>query len=632
MTKIDLPKVAAKYAEDSKNIDQRIILCAGTGCVANGALKLRDALVEEISKAGINVGVTMEACNGDHDQNVYVSKSGCQGFCQQGPLLRIEPNGILYCQARPENAADIVEKTLKNNELIETLLYKNPATGERCKGNEDIPFYNRQTTVVMENATIDPEDINEFIAKEGYKGAEKAVLEMSSQEVVDEVLESGIRGRGGGGFPTGLKWKFTLHSPNKDTKRYVICNGDEGDPGAFMDRSVMEGNPHAVIEGMIIAAKAIGADEGYIYVRAEYPLAVARLGVAIAQAEEAGILGENIFGSEMNFKLHVMEGAGAFVCGEETALIASIEGKRGEPQPKPPFPAVKGLWGKPTVINNVETLASIGSIIAKGAGSYKEVGTEKSPGTKTFALTGHVANTGLIEVPFGTTLREIVEEIGGGITNNKGELGKNEFKSVQIGGPSGGCLTKEMLDLPLDFDSLKSVGAMVGSGGLVVMNDTTCMVNIAKFFLEFTLEESCGKCTPCRVGNKRLLEMLTDITEGRGTMEHIEKLRNLATTIKETSLCGLGQTSPNPVLSTLKYFEDEYLAHIQDKKCPAGACSDLITYHITDACVGCTMCARKCPADCITGARKELHVIDTDACIKCGACEDVCKFNAVVKI
>ncbi len=632
--KIDLQQVTADYQAKSAKVDRRIVLCAGTGCVAGGALKLRDALVEEIKKAGMNVGITLEECFDSQQEkdNIYLSKSGCQGFCQQGPLLRIEPDGILYCKAKADRAADIVEKTLKNDEIIEDLLYVNPTTGEKNKGNEDIEFYKRQQTVVMANATIDPEDINEFIAKGGYAGAEKAVTQMTSQEVVDEVIESGIRGRGGGGFPTGLKWKFTLHSSNKDPKRYVICNGDEGDPGAFMDRSVMEGNPHAVIEGMMIAAKAIGADEGYIYVRAEYPLAVERLNIAIEQAEKAGVLGEGVFGTDFNFKLHVMEGAGAFVCGEETALIASIEGKRGEPTPKPPFPAVKGLWGKPTCINNVETLASIGGIIAKGAAEYKKVGTEKSPGTKTFALTGHVANTGLIEVPFGTTLREIVEEIGGGVTDNKGNVGKAKFKSVQIGGPSGGCLTKEMLDMPLDFDSLKEVGAMVGSGGLVVMNDSTCMVNIAKFFLEFTLEESCGKCTPCRVGNTRLYEMLNDVTEGRATMETLEKLRHLAQTIKETSLCGLGQTSPNPVLSTLKYFEDEYIAHIKDNKCPAGVCTNLITYHINDKCVGCTMCARKCPAECISGERKQLHVIDTDKCIKCGACIDACKFNAVEKI
>lgn len=631
--KINLEAIAADYTERSGKIDRRLILCAGTGCVAGGALKLRDALVEEVAKAGMNVGITMEACKGEHEKSIYVSKSGCQGFCQQGPLLRIEPDGILYCKAKPEDAADIVNKTIGNGEIIEKLLYVNPADKTRCKGNEDIPFYNRQTTVVMANATIDPEDISEYIAKGGYKGAEKAILGMTSEDVVEDIIKSGIRGRGGGGFPTGMKWKFTLNTSNPDPKRYVICNGDEGDPGAFMDRSVMEGNPHAVIEGMMIAAKAIKADEGYIYVRAEYPLAIERLNVAIKQAEEAGILGNNGFGADdFSFKLHVMEGAGAFVCGEETALIASIEGKRGEPMPKPPFPAEKGLWGKATVINNVETLASIGGIIANGPESYTAVGTEKSPGTKTFALTGHVANTGLIEVPFGTTLREIVEDIGGGITDNKGTVGAAGFKSVQIGGPSGGCLTADMMDMPLDFDSLKSVGAMVGSGGLVVMNDKTCMVNIAKFFLEFTLEESCGKCTPCRIGNTRLYEMLNDITEGRGTMDHLKKLKDLALTVKETSLCGLGQTSPNPVLSTLEHFEDEYIAHIEHGKCPAGVCEKLITYHINDKCIGCTMCARKCPAECITGERKGMHVIDTEACIKCGACIDACKFNAVEKI
>ena len=626
MTTVDLKQLATQYTEKREKTAKRIVICAGTGCVANGALKVRDALVEEIEKLGLNAVITLENCL-DSKADAYISKSGCQGFCQMGPLLRFEEDDILYNLVKPADAAEIAEKTIKDGEVIDRLLYKIPGTKETCRGENDIPFYGRQTRVVMANSTIDPEDIEEYVAKGGYEGARKAITSMSAEDVCQELIDSGLRGRGGGGFPTGLKWKFTLASQNE--KKYVICNGDEGDPGAFMDRSLMEGNPHSVIEGMMIAAKGIGADEGYIYVRAEYPLAVERLNIALNRASEVGILGDNIFGTDFSFKLHVMEGAGAFVCGEETALIASIEGKRGEPRPKPPFPAQKGLWDKPTVINNVETLSSIGAIIRDGATQYKSIGTEKSPGTKTFALTGHVANTGLIEVPFGTTLREIVENIGGGITNNKGELGKSQFKSVQIGGPSGGCLTPSMLDMPLDFDSLKEVGAMVGSGGLVVMNDSTCMVNIAKFFLEFTMEESCGKCTPCRIGNKRLLEMLTDITEGRGTMEHLTKLKDLARTIKETSLCGLGQTSPNPVLSTLEHFEDEYIAHIKDHKCPAGQCTSLISYVINDKCIGCTLCARKCPADCITGERKSIHNIVQDDCVKCGACFDACKFNAI---
>jgi NADH-quinone oxidoreductase subunit F len=626
MSTVDLQQLATQYTEKRAQVAKRIVICAGTGCVANGALKVRDALVEEIDKLGLNAIISLEDCM-ESKSDAYISKSGCQGFCQMGPLLRFEEDDILYNLVKPEDAEEIATKTIRDGEVIERLLYKIPGTSETCRGEHEIPFYERQTRVVMANATIDPEDIHEYIAKGGYQGAQKAITSMSSEEVCQELIDSGLRGRGGGGFPTGMKWKFTLASQND--KKYVICNGDEGDPGAFMDRSLMEGNPHSVIEGMMIAAKGIGADEGYIYVRAEYPLAVERLNTALKSASEAGILGENLFGTDFSFKLHVMEGAGAFVCGEETALIASIEGKRGEPRPKPPFPAQKGLWDKPTVINNVETLSSIGAIIRDGADQYRAVGTEKSPGTKTFALTGHVANTGLIEVPFGTTLREIVENIGGGITNNKGELGKAKFKSVQIGGPSGGCLTPAMLDMPLDFDSLKEVGAMVGSGGLVVMNDSTCMVNIAKFFLEFTMEESCGKCTPCRIGNKRLLEMLTDITEGRGTMETLKKLKDLARTIKETSLCGLGQTSPNPVLSTLEHFEDEYIAHIQDKKCPAGQCTSLISYVINDNCIGCTLCARKCPAGCITGERKAQHTIVQEDCVKCGACYDACKFNAI---
>ena len=627
---IDLEKIAAGYQAKQKKLGSRVIICAGTGCVANGSLKVRDAFIEEFKKAGIKATIELDAhdCG---DGATYVSKSGCQGFCQQGPLVYIEKEDILYVKVTPADVAEIVAKTMQGGEVIDRLLYTNPSTGKHCKGDHDIPFYVRQKRTVLKNCRIEPADISEYIASGGYFGARKALISMTPIEVCEEVLKSGMRGRGGGGFPTGLKWKLTL--PNKADKKYVICNGDEGDPGAFMDRSVLEGNPHSVIEGMLVAAKAIEADEGYVYVRAEYPLAVERMSRAVEDAEKAGILGENIFGSGQNFRLHVMEGAGAFVCGEETALIASIEGQRGMPRPKPPFPAQSGLWGKPTVINNVETLSAIGRIIHEGADKFREYGTEKSPGTKTFALTGHVANTGLIEVPFGTTLREIVMEIGGGVTDNEGNLTGECFKSVQIGGPSGGCLTEEMLDLPLDFDSLRTVGAMVGSGGLVVMNKQTCMVSVAKFFMQFTQNESCGKCVPCREGTKQMLAMLEEITDGTATEETLVVLEQLARAVQKASLCGLGKTAPNPVLSTLKYFRDEYLAHVVDKRCPTGECKALAMPEIiAEKCKGCTACLRKCPVGAITGEVKKPHVIDASKCIKCGACATACKFGAVVGV
>ncbi len=624
---VDLDKIAADYKAAASKIKRRIIICGGTGCVANGSLDVRDALAEALKNAGVDV--TLELKKEEEHTGTYISKSGCQGFCQMGPLLHIEPEDILYTKVKVADVPEIVERTLIKGEVIDRLLFVHPQTGVHCKGDHDIPFYTRQKRVVLANCRIEPSCVREYIARGGYFGARKAVLEMTPEEVCQTAIDSGLRGRGGGGFPTGLKWKFTLAS--KNDKKYVICNGDEGDPGAFMDRSVMEGNPHAVLEGMMIAARAIGADEGYVYVRAEYPLAVTRMRAAVKDAEEIGVLGEHLFGSDFNFRVTVMEGAGAFVCGEETALIASIEGKRGMPRPKPPFPAQSGLWGKPTVINNVETLASVPGIFYKGPEQYRSVGTEKSPGTKTFALTGHVANTGLIEVPFGTTLREIVYNIGGGVTNNKGEVTNEDFKAVQIGGPSGGCLTPDMLDLPLDFDSLKSVGAMVGSGGLVVMNKQTCIVKIARFFMQFTQNESCGKCVPCREGTKQMLALLDDIIEGRADRRTLELLEETARAVQLGSLCGLGKTAPNPVLSTLRYFRDEYEAHVFRKTCPTGECKALARPEIlADKCKGCTACARKCPVGAISGKVKEVHVIDADKCIKCGACKAACRFGAII--
>ncbi|MGN0904648.1 MAG: NADH-ubiquinone oxidoreductase-F iron-sulfur binding region domain-containing protein [Alphaproteobacteria bacterium] len=630
MAQTNLDQIAEDYNGMHDTVKRRLIICAGTGCIANGSLKLYDELLKEIQKAGIEIAVELKA--EDTREKTLLSKSGCQGFCQMGPLLSIEPDGILYCHVKAHDAAEIVNTTLKHNQLIERLLYKDPHDGSPCHGTDDIPFYKRQSrTVLKACGHVDPEDIREYIYHDGYKAAQKAYTEMTDEDVCRTVLDSGLRGRGGGGFPTGLKWDLTRKV--KGDKKYVICNADEGDPGAFMDRSVMEGNPHAVIEGMMIAAKAIGADEGYIYVRAEYPLAVKRMRKAIADAENLGVLGRNVFGSDKSFRLNVMEGAGAFVCGEETALMASIEGLRGMPRPKPPFPAQSGLWGMPTVINNVETLASVPMIILKGAANYRSVGTEKSPGTKTFAVTGHVANTGLIEVPFGTTLREIIFNIGGGVLNDKGEIDNEGFKAAQIGGPSGGCLTAEHLDLPIDFDSLKGVGAMVGSGGLVVMNRHTCMVSVARFFMQFTQNESCGKCTPCREGTRQMLALLDDIMEGRADEGTLELLEETAKTVQKASLCGLGKTAPNPVLSTLRYFRDEYLAHVRDKCCPTGQCKALAKPEILpDKCKGCTACARKCPVGAISGEVRTPHKIDQTKCIKCGACVATCKFGAIVGI
>ena len=630
MAEMNLDKVAQEYARMHDTVKRRLIICAGTGCIANGSLKLYEEMQKEVQKAGIEIAVELKT--EDAREKTLLSKSGCQGFCQMGPLMSIEPDGILYCHVKAADAAEIVNTTLKHNQVIERLLYKDPHDGTPCRGTDEIPFYKRQRrTVLKACGHVDPEDIREYIYHDGYKGAQKAYTQMTDEVICKTVLESGLRGRGGGGFPTGLKWDLTRKV--QGDKKYVICNADEGDPGAFMDRSVMEGNPHSVIEGMMIAAKAIGADEGYIYVRAEYPLAVKRMRKAIADAEALGVLGDDIFGSGKSFKLHVMEGAGAFVCGEETALMASIEGLRGMPRPKPPFPAQSGLWGCPTVINNVETLASVPMIILKGSDNYRSVGTQKSPGTKTFAVTGHVANTGLIEVPFGTTLREIIFNIGGGVLNSKGEIDNDGFKAAQIGGPSGGCLTAEHLDLPIDFDSLKGAGAMVGSGGLVVMNKQTCMVSVARFFMQFTQNESCGKCTPCREGTRQMLALLDDIMEGNADENTLDLLEETAKTVQKASLCGLGKTAPNPVLSTLRYFRDEYIAHVRDKCCPTGQCKALAKPEIMpDKCKGCTACARKCPVGAISGEVRMPHKIDQSKCIKCGACVATCKFGAIVGI
>lgn len=590
---------------------KQILVCAGTGCVSSGANQIVALLKKEIENQGFT------------DVAMTVS-TGCHGFCEQGPTLIIEPDKTLYRWVKAEDIPEIVEKEFGKREHVERLFYVDPLTGESASTFADTNFFAKQERIVLKNCGfIDPTRIEDYVDNGGYIGLKRA-LEMTPEAVIEEVKNSGLRGRGGAGFPTGLKWSFCKATPSD--KKYIICNADEGDPGAFMDRGVLEGDPHSIIEGMIIGAYAIGADEGYVYCRAEYPLAIKHLEIAIKQAEEAGYLGDNILGFGFNFRLQVRAGAGAFVCGEETALMASIEGKRGMPRVRPPFPAQSGLWGKPTNINNVETWSNVPHILRMGAEWYAQKGTEKSKGTKIFALTGKVNNTGLVEVPMGMPLRDIIFDIGGGIQGGK------KFKAVQIGGPSGGCLPEDMLDLPVDYDTLTQAGAMVGSGGLVIMDETTCMVDIAKFFVNFSQEESCGKCTPCREGNKRMWEILDRISKGEGEMSDLEKLEQLALTIKETALCGLGQNAPNPVLATLKYFRHEFMEHIQDKKCRAGICSELLTYQIdVEKCKKCGLCAKNCPTNCITGDKNTPYVIAAAACIRCGTCMDKCKFGAVLR-
>ena len=622
--RLEVRRVKAKRALSYQK--RQILLCAGTGCIAGGSLKLYDYFKEECARRGLDVYVGLTQENETEDvsepkgDGVYLKKSGCHGFCEMGPLVQIEPEGILYTHVQLEDCDEIIEKTIMKGEVVDRLLYE--LDGVKYTKHSDIPFYHRQHRIVLENCgTIDAEDIDEYLAKDGYVAFEKALFEMTDEAICKEILDSGLRGRGGGGFPAGRKWDSVRKQPKG--KKYVVCNGDEGDPGAFMDRSIMEGNPHSIIEGMLIAALGAGSDEGYIYVRAEYPLAVARLKTAIAKAQELNLLGDHILGTDFSFHLHVNRGAGAFVCGEGSALTASIEGNRGMPRVKPPRTVEHGLWAQPTVLNNVETFSAVPLIIRKGAPWFKSIGTEKSPGTKAFALTGNVVNTGLIEVPMGATLRQIIFDIGGGIKDGK------KFKAVQIGGPSGGCLTEEHLDMPLDFDSLKKLGAMIGSGGLVVMDEDTCMVEVARFFMNFTQNESCGKCVPCREGTRRMLEILTRIVNNEGSLEDLDLLEELSATISETALCGLGQSACKPVQSTLKYFRDEYLAHVVDKHCPHCNGRKKVLQIDPELCKGCGKCMKQCPMEAISGQIRMPHVIDTEKCIKCGACWGCCPFGAI---
>ena len=590
--------------------EKHVLVCGGTGCTSSHSKNIIEKFEELIKKEGLD--------------NVRVIRTGCFGLCAKGPIIVVRPEDTFYAAAHVDDVEEIVEKHLKNGEIVERLLCKD-IDGSMVKSLDELNFYKKQHRIVLKNCgLIDPENIDEYLAFDGYKALEKVLTSMSPDDVIKEVSDSGLRGRGGAGFPTGRKWQFAKNST--DEQKYVACNADEGDPGAFMDRSVLEGDPHAIIEAMAIAAYAIGANKGYVYVRAEYPIAVHRLQVAIDQARDYGLLGDNIMEKGFKFDLEIRLGAGAFVCGEETALMESVEGRRGEPRPRPPFPAVKGLFGKPTLLNNVETYANITQIILNGASWYASIGTEKSKGTKVFALGGNINNVGLVEVPMGITLREIVYDIGGGIPNGR------KFKAAQTGGPSGGCIPEQYLDTPIDYESLSAIGSMMGSGGLIIMDDTTCMVNLARFFLDFTVDESCGKCPPCRIGTKRMLEILERLVAGKGKDGDIEKLEKLALNIKRSSLCGLGQTAPNPVLSTLKYFRDEYEAHIREKRCPAHQCKALASFVIdAEKCKGCSACSRKCPTNAISGEIKHPYVIDQAKCIKCGSCMDTCKFGAISK-
>ncbi|QXM06482.1 NADH-quinone oxidoreductase subunit NuoF [Crassaminicella indica] len=590
-----------------------VLICGGTGCTSSGSQTLIDTFNEELKKYNLT-------------NEVKLVKTGCFGLCEAGPIVIVYPEGAFYSHVKVEDVKRITEEHLLKGRIVKDLLFKEAIKEDKVRSINEVDFYKKQKRVALRNCgVINPEDIREYIAFDGYKALGKALTEMTREEVIDTIKKSGLRGRGGGGFPTGLKWEFTYKA--EGDQKYVACNADEGDPGAFMDRSILEGDPHAVVEAMAIAGYAVGANQGYVYVRAEYPIAVNRLQIAIDEAREYGLLGKDIFGTGFDFDLEIRLGAGAFVCGEETALLNSIEGKRGMPRPRPPFPAVKGLWQKPTLLNNVETYANIPQIILNGAEWFSSMGTEKSKGTKVFALGGKINNTGLVEIPMGTTLREVIYEIGGGIPNGK------KFKAVQTGGPSGGCITAEHLDTPIDYDNLIALGSMMGSGGMIVMDEDNCMVDIARFFLDFTVDESCGKCPPCRIGTKRMLEILDKITKGKGELEDIDKLEKLAANIKASALCGLGQTAPNPVLSTLKYFRDEYIAHVKEKRCPAGVCQGLLSYTVdTDLCKKCGICASKCPVNCIEGVKgKEVYKIDKDKCIKCGACMEACPFKAISK-
>jgi len=593
--------------KNARGMERHVLVCGGPGCHSSGSPGIAKLLEEELTRQGLS-------------EQVKVIQPGCFGFCEKGPMIEIHPDNTTYCNVSADDVATIVNEHFIQGNQVEGLLFMDPNTKKRF--SSDLPFYDGQLKIALRNVGyIAPEDILEYIAADGYQALAK-VLSMNPTSVIKEIKNSGLRGRGGGGFPTGLKWELTRKSEAK--QRYIICNADEGDPGAFMDRSILEGDPHSVLEGMLIAGSAIGSNHGFIYVRAEYPAAIHRLQVAIIQAQEYGLLGKGILGSDFCFDIELKYGAGAFVCGEETSLIHSIEGARGEPSVKPPYPAQKGLWGKPTCVNNVETFANVPPIILKGAEWFAGIGTEKSKGTKVFALAGKVRNVGLVEVPMGTTLRQIISNMGGGIQHDKA------FKAAQTGGPSGGCIPTKYLDTPIDYESLAAIGSMMGSGGLIVLDEDDCMVNIAKFYLEFTVDESCGRCTACRVGTKRLHEILTKITEGKGTEDDLDKLEILGKIIKDTSLCGLGQTAPNPILSTLEYFRDEYLAHVVDKTCPAKVCKSLLKYYITDKCKGCTLCTKHCPANCITGTAKERHVIDEERCLKCGACMEHCRVAGAI--